>query len=86
MEITKQDLEWIVNIYPQVRQLGRVSKHIDAHIKCMSIVKGQHIPKNTILADQLALIKWQNKTEFKVFNLLFWGVLTNSLTNSPLAL
>jgi hypothetical protein len=45
MEITKQDLEWIVNTYPQVRQLGRVSKHIDAHIKCMSIVKGQHIHK-----------------------------------------
>lgn len=45
MEITKQDLEWIVNVYPQVRQLGRVSKHIDDHLRCMSIIKGKSIGK-----------------------------------------
>ena len=43
--ISPQDLEWIVNEYPKVRQLGRVSKWIDDHIRTMSIIKGHPVNK-----------------------------------------
>ena len=43
--ISPQDLEWIVNEYPKVRQLGRVSKWIDDHIRVMSIIKGHQVNK-----------------------------------------
>ena len=44
-EASKQDLEWIINEYPKVRQLGRVSKWIDDHIRTMSIIKGHPVNK-----------------------------------------
>jgi hypothetical protein len=43
--MTKEQAQWLLGEYAQVRQLGRVSKWIDSHIKAMSIIKGKNINK-----------------------------------------
>lgn len=43
--MTKEQAQWLLGDYAQVRQLGRVSKWIDDHIKAMSIIKGKNINK-----------------------------------------
>lgn len=43
--MTKEQAKWLLEEYAQVRQLGRVTKWIDDHIKAMSIIKGKNINK-----------------------------------------
>ena len=43
--MTKEQAQWLLGEYAQVRQLGRVSKWIDSHIQAMSIIKGKNVNK-----------------------------------------
>ena len=43
--MTKEQAQWLLGEYAQVRQLGRVTKWIDSHIQAMSIIKGKNINK-----------------------------------------
>ena len=45
MEISKEDLAWLLNDYNKIRGYGRVTSWIDAHLRAMSIFKGQVIGK-----------------------------------------
>jgi hypothetical protein len=80
-EASKQDLEWIINEYPKVRQLGRVTKWIDDHIKTMSIIKGHPVNKPS---EQMAATYPITRTVFIILPFLFCGriALTNALLHS----
>jgi hypothetical protein len=45
MEISKQDVEWLLNDYNKIRGYGKVSSWIDWHLRAMSIFKGQSVSK-----------------------------------------
>ena len=43
--LSKEDIAWLLGDYAQIRQLGRVSKHIGAHCRAMSLFKNKTIGK-----------------------------------------
>lgn len=45
MEISKQDVDWLLNDYNKIRGYGKVTSWIDWHLRAMSIFKGQAIAK-----------------------------------------
>lgn len=45
MEISKQDVEWLLNDYNNIRGYGRVQTWIDWHLRAMSIFKEKQISK-----------------------------------------
>jgi hypothetical protein len=38
--LTKQDIEWLLNDYNRIRGYGKVNSWIDWHIKAQSLIKG----------------------------------------------
>lgn len=45
MEISKEDVTWLLNDYNNIRGYGRVQSWIDWHIRAMSILKQKPIAK-----------------------------------------
>ena len=45
MEISKEDVTWLLNDYNNIRGYGRVQSWIDWHIRAMSIFKQKPIAK-----------------------------------------
>jgi len=39
--LTKQDVEWLLNDYNRIRNYGKINSWIDWHIKAQSLLKGR---------------------------------------------
>lgn len=55
--LSKDDVVWLLGDYAQVRQLGRVSKHMGAHLKAMSLLKNKTIHKPSCSCEYSAYAK-----------------------------
>ena len=43
--MTSDEAKWLLTDYNQIRHYGKISNHIDAHIKAMSIIKETNVKK-----------------------------------------
>jgi hypothetical protein len=45
MEISREDVTWLLNDYNKIRGYGKVASWIDWHLRAMSIFRGQPVAK-----------------------------------------
>ena len=60
MEISKQDVEWLLNDYNNIRGYGRVQSWIDWHLRAMSILKKKPIAKPSCQCEYGAYARMAN--------------------------
>lgn len=58
--LTKEQALWLLNDYSKIRQFGKVSNHIDAHVKAFSFLKGKTVAKPDCNCQYVAFSKLAN--------------------------
>ncbi len=59
--LSKQDIEWLLNDYNRIRDYGKVSNWIDWHVKALQLLKG-HWDKPGCTCEWVAHSKIANNT------------------------
>jgi len=58
--LTKEDAEWLLGDYNKIRGYGKVSNHIDAHIKAMSLIRNTPYNKPSCSCEWAAYAQMAN--------------------------
>jgi hypothetical protein len=58
--LTKDDALWLLGDYNKIRGYGKVSNHINAHIKAMSLIKNRVVNKPSCSCEWAAYAQMAN--------------------------